>query len=303
MRGSSLGYLIKEGGRNVIANRLMSLASIGVLMACLMLIGAAFLLSENVNSMVGYAESQNEVVIFLEDDTTSVEADRIQAELKKMSNVAEVAFVSKEQALEEQKEVWSSASALLDDIDDAENFLPDSFRVKLKDLSILEETTNDIADINGVDEIAAPVEAAGILTQLQTSIALIGSMIIIILAAVSVMIIANTTKITVFNRRKEINIMKLCGATNTFIILPFVIEGILIGLISASLAFFALWGGYAYAVKWLGESSAVSWMGSALQHVIDFRTIAPVLATGFFGAGALLGAIGSVIFIRKHLKV
>lgn len=303
MRGSSLGYLIKEGGRNVYANRLMSLASIGVLMACLMLIGAAFLLSENVNSMIGYAESQNEVIIFLEDDATSIQADRIQAELKQMENVQDVTFVSKEEALEEQKEVWGAASALLDEIDDEENFLPDSFRIKLKDLSILKQTTNAITDINGVDEVVAPVEVAGILTQLQTSVSLIGSMIIAILAVVSVMIIANTTKITVFNRRKEINIMKLCGATNTFIILPFIIEGILIGLIAAALAFLALWGGYAYTVNWLGESSAVSWMGSALQHIIEFRVIAPVLAAGFFGAGAVLGAIGSVIFIRKHLKV
>lgn len=303
MRGSSLGYLIKEGARNVYANRLMSLASIGVLMACLMLIGSAYLLSENVNNMLGYAESQNEVVIFLEDDASKSDIERMEKSLEGMENIDNIVFVSKEDALEEQKEVWKNAKALLEGIEDDENFLPDSFRVTLYDLTLLEETTSELSDLDNVDEVVAPVEAAGLLTQIQTSVSLIGSIIIMVLAIVSVVIIANTTKLTVFTRSREINIMKLCGATNTFIILPFIIEGMLLGLIAASLAFLVLWGGYSYTIHWINQSSMVSWMGAALGHILQFEDAAPVLATGFFGGGGILGAFSSVIFIRKHLKV
>ncbi|MEG2038278.1 MAG: permease-like cell division protein FtsX [Oscillospiraceae bacterium] len=303
MRGSSLSYLIKEGWRNVYANRLMSFASIGVLMACLMLIGSAVLLSMNVNSMVGFAESQNEVVVFLDDDVSAEEAEKIELDLKKITNVKNVTFVSKEEALEEQKTVWKEAGALLEGIDDGENFLPDSFRLKLKDLSILAETTAQIEKLPGVEEISAPVEVAGVLTELQSSIFLISAIIIGILAAVSVVIISNTIKITIYNRRREINIMKFCGATNVFITLPFVVEGIIIGILAATMAFLGVWCGYSYAISWMSGSTTTSWLGDALKQVVQFKTVALPLGLAFLGGGSGIGAIGSLIFIRKHLKV
>ena len=302
MKTSSFGYLLKEGARNVYANRLMSFASIGVLMVCLMLIGAAGLLALNVNNMVGYAEAQNEVVIFLEDRYDSEEDfQEMEDALEKMDNIASWRFVSREEALEEEKASWQNAGALLEDIE--ADILPNAYRVTLEDLSLLEDTVAQLEELDGIDEISAPVEVAGVLTDLQRAISAVGSIIVIVLAVVSVVIISNTIKLTVYSRRKEISIMKFVGATDRFIRLPFVVEGILIGVISALLAVLGLWIGYHYAIRWLMEGSSTSWLSSAMGSVVDFKEVALPMTGIFVGAGTGMGVLGSLIFIRKYLRV
>lgn len=302
MRGSSFGYLLKEGARSVFKNRLMSFASIGVLTCCLILIGSAFLLSLNITNVVGYAESQNEVVVFLEDDLDDSDVSSIKDELNSNSNIIDVRFVSKDDALEETKGELGEASELLEGIEGSENPLPDSYVIKIENIDMLGKTVSEVEKIDGVLQVNAPEDVAKTLVQIRHITIGAGIAIIAVLGVVSVMIIANTIKISVYSRRKEINIMKFVGATDRFIKLPFIIEGILIGLIASIISYLALWGGYSYLVYWVSENPN-SLFAFAQNTLINFNEIALYIGATFVAAGTLIGGFGSMIFARKHLRV
>ncbi len=301
MKTSSFGYLLKEGCRNMISNRLMSVASIGVLTACLLLIGGAVLLTLNVNSIVGYVEDQNEVMVFVDDEADEDTIESMDMDLNRIKNVHEVIFVSKEEALEQQMELLADSADLLAGFEE-DNPFPNSFRLKIDDLSTLSETLEEIEQIYGVESISASADLAATITDIKRGISFAGTYIVAIMSLVSMVIVANTTKITVFSRRREINIMKYVGATDAFIRMPFLIEGILLGLIAAVLAFFLLWGGYAYAAQWLGTAPS-SWLQLAYANMVAFDDVSLKLLGGFAAAGTGIGALGSMVFIGKFLKV
>lgn len=308
MKGSSLGYLFKTGFKNVYMNRLMSLASIGVLVACLMLIGGAVLLSLNMQVIVGAVEDENEMVAFLDMDLSDSQVKQIGQEIADIPEVEGSYFYSSEEAWETEKEKWGAASAMVEaDVEgnDLGPILPDAYRIKLKDVSAstLDSVEQQLLEIDGVDpDIRTPSQEATILSDLEKAISTVGAVIVLILAIVSVVIIANTIKITIFSRRKEIGIMRLVGATNTFIKMPFIIEGMLIGVISALIAFGLLWVAYNYATQFVMTNPS-SWLEIAIGRLIDFKQIAPYMLAGFAAGGAGLGVVGSSLFIRKHLKV
>lgn len=308
MKGSSLGYLLKTGFKNVYMNRLMSFASIGVLVACLMLIGSAVLLSLNMQVIVGAVEDENEMVAFLDMDLSDSQIQQIGNEISQIPEIADSYFYSSEEAWEAEKEKWGAASAMVEtDVDgnDLGPILPDAYRIKLKDVneSTLQSVEDQLLQIDGIDpDIRTPSQEATILSDIERTISTIGSVIVVILAIVSVVIIANTIKITIFSRRKEIGIMRLVGATNTFIKMPFIIEGMLIGLISALIAFGLLWVLYNYATQFIMTNPS-SWLEVAIGNLINFKDIAYYMLAGFAIGGAGLGVIGSNLFIRRHLKV
>ena len=303
MRGSSFGYLLKSGFKNLWHNRLMSAASIGVLVACMMLIGGAVLLGLNVRSIVGVAGEENEVVVFLEEGLTQDEIDEVGIQIQKLGNIKEVDYVSKEEALktEQEKDKWGG---LLDGLSEEDNPLPASYRIHLVDITEnkLIRTCEKLAQIDGIEEYNAPYQEATILTDIQNAVTFVGAIVVVILVVVSVMIISNTIKITVFSRSKEIYIMKLVGATDTFIRMPFMIEGILIGLIAALLAFGILWGGYSYGMSAL-DLSGTGWLSISMDSLVAFEDVAAFLFGVFAALGAGLGWIGSIVFVRKHLRV
>ena len=308
MKGSSMGYLLKTGFKNVYMNRLMSFASIGVLVACLMLIGSAVLLSLNMQVIVGAVEDENEMVAFLNMDVSDEQAKQIGEEIKNIPEIEEYYFYSSEEAWAEEQKKWGAASAMVEvDVDgnDLGPILPDAYRIKLKDVSqtTLDSVEQQLLEIDGIDpDIRTPSEEATILSDLERAISTVGGVIVIILAVVSVVIIANTIKITIFSRRKEISIMRLGGATNTFIKMPFIIEGMLIGLISALIAFGGLWVAYNYATQFIMTNPS-SWLEIAIGRLINFKDIAHYMLAGFAIGGCGLGIIGSNLFIRRHLKV
>lgn len=308
MKGSSIGYLLKTGFKNVYMNRLMSFASIGVLVACLMLIGSAVLLSLNMQVIVGAVEDENEMVAFLDMDIPDDRIREIEDEIHEIPEIEEAYFYSSEEAWEEEQKKWGAASAMVEvDVEgnDLGPILPDAYRIKLKDVSqqTLDSVEQQLLQIDGIDpDIRTPSQEATILSDLEKAISTVGTVIVIILAVVSVVIIANTIKITIFSRRKEISIMRLVGATNTFIKMPFIIEGTLIGLISALIAFGGLWVLYNYATQFIMTSPS-SWLEIAIGRLINFKDIAGYMLAGFAAGGAGLGIIGSNLFIRKHLKV
>ncbi|MEF9853763.1 MAG: permease-like cell division protein FtsX [Hydrogenoanaerobacterium sp.] len=299
MRGSSFGYLLKEGSKNVWTNRLMSLASIGVLTACMLLIGSAVLMSVNMNSIVGYVEEQNEVVIVLKDQMTKKEVEAYDKKLSSLDNIIKKIFVSKEEAFKTEKEKLGDAGALLREDD---NFYPNTYRIKIDDLGKLTKTVEEIENIKGTDTVKAPTDIAETLTSVKKLVITLGMGIVALLIGVTLIIIANTIKITVFNRRKEIGIMKYVGATDLFIKFPFMIEGLILGLVSAILAYFVLWGGYNYLLHWLVENPS-SWIQSINGSIIQFNQIGLKLFAGFAAGGIGLGVLGSMIFVRNYLKV
>lgn len=301
MKGSSFSYLIKEGARNIWVNRMMSLASIGILVSCMLLIGSAILLSINLNGMVSYVENQNEMVAFLEDSADDVTVSAVEAALNSNDNVDSFSFVSREEALERYSEIVPDS--LLENLEqDKEEVFPLSFRITLKDLSLIDETTAQIESIPGIMRVNAPTNVAETVTGIKRAVYICGSGIVIILLAVTLIIIANTIKVTVFNRRKEINIMKFVGATDRFIRMPFVVEGILLGVISACIAYLLLWGGYTYLINYV-QTQASATLSAFLKNLVPFSQVAKQLLASFAVGGIAIGVFGSMIFVRKHLKV
>ena len=304
MRGSSFGYLIKEGARSLYANRLMSFASIGTLVACMLLIGASMLFSMNVNEIVGYVEQINEMVAYVEDDVDEQGLREIEASLALVDNIDmdRSIYVDKQTALQEQQELLGDNAALLEGLEGDENPLPNSFRLKLRDLSQTTSTEMQVEAIEGIDSVRAPNEVAEILTSIRHAVSAGGLFIVALLVAVSLVIIANTIKVTVFNRRKEISIMKYVGATDTFIRLPFFVEGFLLGLISAMLAFGLLWLGYDGLLRLVAQNPS-AWIQQASQSLLPFREMAPRLFLWFAAGGVGVGVFGSMFFVSKYLKV
>ena len=300
---NSFGYLVREGLRNIRANRQMSVASIGVLIACMVLIGGALMLSLNINSLMGYVESFNEVVVWVEDDLGSVGTDMLRDTIQDMPNIASWQYVSKEDALNELSETLGSQSFLEGFEQYAEeNPLPASFRLKVDSLENLPATVAALGELPGVESVESSNEVATTLMGIKTAIHVSGLVIASILMVVSVIIIANTVRVTIFNRRREISIMKYVVATNAFIRFPFMVESTVIGLISAVAAFGLLWLGTHFMYRWVGQSAS-GWLQLAYQSLIPFASIAPQMLLGFVVAGVLFGVVGSFIFVGKYLRV
>ena len=307
MSGSGFRYLTRQGLHNLSRNKLMSVASIGVLTACLMITGIAALLSVNVNSFVDYLGAQNKVIVYLQLDADEETIDEAKQEIAKIDNILDYTYVSKEDALEETKS-WISEyddgayANVLDGYEGENNPLYASFRVTVDDLTRISETVDKLEKLPGVDFVDSPSELAGTLVTLKNTVNLAGWGLVAILAIVSLVVISNTIRLTVFARRKEINIMKFVGATNGFIRLPFLVEGTAIGLISALIAFALVSGGYLALIEGVSRGGS-NWLSNLYFSLLSYQVIWPWLAGGFVLSGVLIGGVGSAMSIRKHLKV
>ena len=297
----SVKYIVGEGARNIRANRQMSIASIGVLVACMLLIGAAVLFSLNADAVMGYIESQNDVVVFVVDEADESEAEGLGATLSAIENVSSVRYISRAEALEGQMERLGSSAYLMDALRE-DNPLPATYYVKVKDLEFLSSTVEKIQALDLVLDVNSPTDMAATMVGVKKAVNLGGLAIVTILGAVSVLIVSNTIKLTIFNRRREISIMKYVGATDSFIRLPFLVEGVIIGLCSALLAFGLLWVGYYYLMDWMSTATS-SWLQLAYQNLIHFEDIACRMLGGFCGAGAAFGIAGALFFVGRYLKV
>ncbi len=301
MRGSSIKYLVHEGFENIRQNRQISVASVGVLVACLILLGLSVLFALNVNAMAGYIESQNEIMVFLDYDVKGQDLIDLDEKLKKIENISSVEFVSSDEGLRQWMEDLGDDGTLLEWLIN-DNPLQNSYRVVLKDLSKMNDTIDEIYNLGGIESISASYDVATSVQSLKKAVSLTGTAIVIILAVVSFMIISNTIRLTVFSRSKEISIMKYVGATDAFIRLPFITEGIVIGLVSAVIAFFSIWGGYEILSRYLMGSDA-SWMQLVYQNLIPFESVALEMGLYFVAGGVFMGCLGSFVFLGKYLKV
>ena len=298
---NSFFYLVKQGFKNLWNNRLMSLASIGVLVSCMLLIGAAALLSVNVSNVVDELEDQSEAIVYLDDGTSDADRERIRKDIIATGKISTVEFISKEEALSSMMESMGDEGLLFEAYKE-DNNLPDSYRITFDDVSDLESTVAAIENIDGVLSVSAMTEVANVIIGLK-KMAYVGGVIIIgLLIAVSLMIVGNTIKITVFSRRREVNIMKYVGATNGFIRLPFIVEGMSLGVISGAISYGLIYFGYDYFTKWV-LSQKSEWFSMLVSGIVPFTAISHQLLIGFLGGGALIGIFGCITFIGRHLKV
>lgn len=293
-----LGYLTKEGFRNLWVNRMMSVASVAVLMSCLVLMGTAFMVLVNVESVLNIVEEENIVSVYLDMDATQDEVQKVREDIIKIQNVTKCEFVSKEQAFEEvlEKDEFDAESELFRDI---ENPLPDMFEVAMEDENLFDETVTKLEQIDNVDVVRGSKEITNILIRIRSTISYISIGIIVVLLLISLFIISNTIRITMFNRRLEINIMKSVGATNWFIRWPFIVEGMLLGIISAIVSLGAVWGIYE-----LLESLIYELFGIMSREFVaaDFKAYALYILAAFVVIGVLSGGCGSFVSIQKYLK-
>ena len=303
MRASSFRYLVKTGVHNLWANRMMTVASVGTLIACLLIVGFAVLFSINVDSIVEYLGQQNEVVVFMQMDTPAEYMTTMEEELNSMEGLDEVVYVSSEEGFAEYKEGLGEDSYLLDGMEDeAAEILPAKFTAKIVDPEQVDAILASIRRMDYVDTAEAPTDLTKTLVSVRTMVNTIGGIVIAALVLVSLVIITNTIRASVFTRRKEISIMKYVGATNGFIRVPFIVEGILLGIIAAVIAFLVIWGGYTLFVDAMATETT-SWLGSITQHLVPFWPMGYQLLGYFLLAGIATGGIGSAFSMRGHLKV
>lgn len=301
MKWSSFRYLTRQGLHNLRANRLMSLASIGVLTACLLLTGIAGLFSANVNSLVEYLGDQNETVVYLDQGLSDEQLASVDQTLRSMPGLAAVTYVSQEEVLETYKGYMSEYADLFNDFEE-DNPFHANYRVVLEDLNQMDGMIAQLEQIDGVYSVSAPTQLSSVFLTIQRAVTYAGWALVAVLALVSVVVISNTIRLTVFARRKEINIMKYVGATNGFIRWPFFVEGTSVGLISGLLAAGLVIGAYALVLNKVGAMSGF-WgpiLGSCLLSV---GQVWPIVLGAFLIFGVIIGSIGTATSIRKYLEV
>ncbi|WP_164174148.1 permease-like cell division protein FtsX [Ruminococcus flavefaciens] len=303
MKLSGIRYLADQGVENIWKNKMMAFATFCVLLISLLLVGIAGLFYINLNSMIKGLGSQNEVVVIMNVGTTEEQNSAAEEAIKALPNIDKVEFVSKEDALARQKASLPNAEKIFNDyIGDDASFMPDGFSVTVKNTDKITETTEKISALANIQSASASPQVAEFLRELRKVVSLIAGAIIAALAVVSMIIISNTTKASVFARREEIQIMKYVGATNAFIRLPFFVEGMVTGFFAGAGAYFITWAIYSSAYNMIKEQGML--MNTfGVSSLIPFDKIQLVVILAYLVSGALIGALGSVISTRKHIDV
>lgn len=354
MKMGSVKYLVGEGVKNTWVNRLMSLASVGVLVACMVIIGLAILISENVNKAVGNLEQQNVVMAYMKDyswalygdkdvssDTSSKsssaaassdsttssatggtespsgdekadengvkqsdyvvhgeeEAKALCDEIAKLDNVASVTYVSPEEGLDSVKKSMLEGQESYFSFLDEKNGNPMSgaAKIQMKDMSRFDETVEQIKKFDGISDIQSQSDLAEKITAIKKGIGIAGFWIIAILMVIALVIVSNTIRVTMYNRKLEISIMKAVGATDSFVRIPFVVEGMLIGVVSALIA-----EGLLYFCYRVATETIIGTLGTS--DIVHYSDVAGWLLLVFIGIGIFAGVLGSVITISKYLR-
>ena len=295
MKINNLGYLIKEGIRSVFLHGFMSFAAICVTVACLLIVGSFSILLYNVNIMVKDLNQTNEVLVYIDETLAYSEAQTIETKIRQITNVYEANLVSREEALEDFIADHDGDPAFSGV--EAED-LRHRVVVTLEDNSLMEQTVGEIQVVEGVAKITASYEMAEGFATLQNILQIVSLGVISVLLVVSLLIISNTVKMAMYDRKDEIAIMKMVGATNGFIRLPFVVEGFLLGMVGAGLAFGLEWLLYDLLVKRIEVMDTLQ----LFQFVPFQQLLLPMICT-FGAAGLFVGILGSWTSIRKFMNV
>ncbi len=294
---SKFKYSFSEAKKNVTRNGLMSIASLFTIACCLVILGFFAILSINVNSITMQIKDQCEVQLYIRTDASSERVSQIGAQIEKTENVKEATLFTKQETLEYAiNDMFDGNETMLEGFAE-DNPFSDSYKIVLTDIEKTKETVAELEKIADVEKVVNKQDVVNTVLSLSDALKKFSIVMMIILFMVAIVIISNTVKLTVFNRRKEINIMKYIGATDRFIRVPFVLEGLIIGFLGAVLSFIVVFWGYFALLKY------ISGINFDVFTLVGIWEIAPVIAVLFVVFGSLIGVVGSAISMRKYLQV
>lgn len=294
-RKAGFSYFVSEGLDGILSHGVMSAAAITVIAACLLITSTFSLVAYNVNRLIEDLAGQSEIVVYLDEEITRAEKNRIGERIRALDNVESAEFITKEVSFEEYLESLGDDAFVMEGLR-SDNPLRDSYRIRMKDIAQHEETVRQLEELSGVASSNSSKEVSDRLVQIRRVTNMISYTLVILLGIVSVFIISNIVRLALFARREEIAIMRMVGATNHFIRAPFVVEGVILGLSAALLAFFLQWGVYDYMAEQLLE-------GTAVLRMASFEEFWGRVILLLSAAGLVMGVGGSTITIRRFLKV
>lgn len=296
MKKSSIGYFLKEGFRNIFLHGFMSFAAVSVIVVCLIITGTTALISYDINLNIVKLQNESEIVVYIEDTYTTEEARDMEKTILQVDNVAKAEFEDKDTALEAYREELGENADLLDGFDSSNNPLRDAFHITMKDPSKVAATKAALESVDGIGNAVANEEVVARLIQLQRMFQAISITLVVALGLISIFIIANTVKLAMLARRREISIQKMVGATNWFIRWPFVIEGLVLGLLAGAIAFGLEWALYEQLSGFILDNLPQFTMA-------EFQGLMLYVLGIFAGAGVIVGVGGSSLTIRRFMDV
>jgi cell division transport system permease protein len=288
------GYYLREGISSVFIHSLMSFATVCVIVSCILLMGSFSLIAININNIITGLEEENQIIAYVDETLSNEEAEALGTELLRVGNVKDVYFITREEAMENFISQYED-NELFSDID--AKVFRNRFIVKLEDNSLMGVTQNNLTKVSGIVKVNAHLEISKGFITIKKIANIVSLSIVALLFLVSMFIMSNTIKLTTFTRRNEIAIVKMMGASNSFIRWPFTVEGMFLGLLGAGIAYLFQWGLYMF----LAEKIA----GSSLRFltVMSFGSIAVPVFGAFVAMGIIVGVFGSRIAIRSYLRV
>ena len=288
-------YFFHEGLSNMFSHGFMTFAAIGITVACLLIMGTFTLVAVNADAQLRDLEQENEILAYVDETYTSQQAQALQSKLERIEGVTTVTYISREEAMEDFKAEYAD-DEIFQDLDP--QILRDRYAIKIGDLEQIQQIKREVESVEGIADVSAYEELASGFITLRNVATVICVALIAILFVVSVFITSNTIKLTTFDRREEIAIMRMVGATNGFIRWPFVYEGFMLGLLSAIIAFLLQWGLYEAVAQGVASNDTLQ-----LIRVVPLSQLWAAVAGTFAGAGILIGVGGSLSAIRKFLQV
>lgn len=299
MKYNIFGYLIGEGFSNVFKNKKSTGASLMIMCATMIIFGIFLVLSQNINHFVSEVEAAQGMQVFIKNDATSEQVKEMGEKIRQLEGVNTVQYVSKDDALNQMKEKFGDKKDLLAGYEE-NNIFPESYVVTLTDLKLSKQVEEEINKMDYVKKITSKDETVTTLLNLANGIKIITGIILILLVIISTFIISNTIKLTVHARRKEISIMKYVGATNGFIRWPFIVEGMIIGIIASIISIVIVGGAYSLLAEQLVNSQ---FMQKINMSLVSFSDMFSSIIFVYMLLGIGIGIIGSMISMRKYLKV
>ena len=295
MRRINLGYFFKEGFLSIFSHGLMSFAAVCMIVACLIIMGSFSLLAMNVDANLKRLEDENEFLVYIDETYTDAQIAQLQRQVEGIDNVAQVDFITKEEAKANYLEGKEDQGLFVNLPDEV---FRDRLSVHVVELERFNETVDAVCALPGVANHSAEGDLAEGFVAVRNAVTALAYVLVAILAAVSLFIIANTIRLATFARRDEIAIMKMCGATDWFVRGPFIVEGLILGFFGALVAFLLQWAVYGAVCRAVIDSGAL-----ALFDLVEFKAIWHRVLTVFLAAGAAIGALGSGFAIRRFLQV
>ena len=296
MKKHDFGYFFHEGISNMFSHGFMSFAAVGITIACLLIMGTFSLVAVNANANLQSLQQQSEILAFVDDSYSEEQAKALQSTLERIDNVRSVTFISKEEAMKSYAEEYLEDDSLASDL--TPEIFRDRFSIRWVELEEMSATVDSIRQVEGIAKVRADEDLSQGFLTISKIATVVCIALIAVLLVVSLFIMSNTIKLTTFDRKDEIAIMKMVGATDGFIRWPFVYEGLLLGCFSSVLAFFLQWGLYAGISKGIAASDTLQ-----LLDILPFTDLWIPVLISFIVVGLLVGIAGSLMAIRKFLRV